>query len=121
VEVEIDMFPLPRICPSSVIRRLPARLLLRVVLLCIGSLLRVPYTSILKLSLLFFSVVAGLDIPIFGGIAIDRMDIRDNLVRRYEPFVEGQHTPVEWPLAIRNIILDAPNILCNQRGIRWSW
>ena len=41
--------------------------------------------------------------------------------RRYEPFAEGQHTPVERPLTIPNIILDAFDLLFNQRGIRWSW
>ncbi len=42
-------------------------------------------------------------------------------LRRYEPFTEGQHTPVERPLTIPNIILDAFDLQCNQRGIRWSW
>ena len=41
--------------------------------------------------------------------------------RRYEPFAEGQHTPVERPLTIPNVILDAFDLLCNHRGIRWSW
>ncbi len=41
--------------------------------------------------------------------------------RRYEPFAEGQHTPIERPLTIPNIILDAFDLLSNQRGIRWSW
>ncbi|KAH9059498.1 hypothetical protein EDB87DRAFT_1684577 [Lactarius vividus] len=41
--------------------------------------------------------------------------------RRYEPFAEGHHTPVERPLTIPNIILDAFDLLSNQRGIRWSW
>ena len=42
-------------------------------------------------------------------------------LRRYEPFAEGQHTPVERPLTIPNVILDAFDLLFNQRGIRWSW
>ena len=41
--------------------------------------------------------------------------------RRYEPIAEGQHTPVERPLTIPNVILDAFELLCNQRGIGWSW
>ncbi|KAH9005625.1 hypothetical protein EDB86DRAFT_3071396 [Lactarius hatsudake] len=41
--------------------------------------------------------------------------------RRYEPFAEGQHTPVERPLTVPNIILDAFDLQFNQRGIRWSW
>ena len=41
--------------------------------------------------------------------------------RRYEPFAEGQHTPVGRPLTIPNVILDAFELLCNQRGIGWSW
>jgi hypothetical protein len=42
-------------------------------------------------------------------------------LRRYEPFAEGQHALVERPLTIPNIILDTFDLLCNQRGIRWSW
>ncbi|KAH9022942.1 hypothetical protein EDB85DRAFT_2119593 [Lactarius pseudohatsudake] len=42
-------------------------------------------------------------------------------LRRYEPFAEGQHDPVERPLTIPNVLLDACDLLCNQRGIRWSW
>jgi hypothetical protein len=34
---------------------------------------------------------------------------------------EGQHTPIERPLTITNIILDSIDLLFNQRGIRWSW
>ena len=41
--------------------------------------------------------------------------------RRYEPFVEGQHTPVERPLTVPNVLLDAFDLQCNQRGIGWSW
>ncbi|KAF8271416.1 hypothetical protein EI94DRAFT_1720550 [Lactarius quietus] len=42
-------------------------------------------------------------------------------LRRYEPFAEGQHTPVERPLTIPNVIFDSVDLLFNQRGIRWSW
>jgi len=42
-------------------------------------------------------------------------------LRRYEPFAEGQHNPVERPLTIPNILLDSFDLVCNQRGIRWSW
>ncbi|KAH9019080.1 hypothetical protein EDB85DRAFT_585567 [Lactarius pseudohatsudake] len=41
--------------------------------------------------------------------------------RRYEPFKEGQHTLVERPLTVPNIILDAFDLHFNHRGIRWSW
>ncbi|KAH9041484.1 hypothetical protein EDB83DRAFT_2641863 [Lactarius deliciosus] len=41
--------------------------------------------------------------------------------RRYEPFAEGQRTPVERPLTVPNVILDAFDLQFNQRGIRWSW
>ncbi|KAH9059500.1 hypothetical protein EDB87DRAFT_759986 [Lactarius vividus] len=41
--------------------------------------------------------------------------------RRYEPFAEGQHIPVERPLTIPNIMLDAFDLQFNHRGIRWSW
>ena len=42
-------------------------------------------------------------------------------LKRYEPFTEGQKIPVERPLTIPNILLDAFELQCNQRGIRWSW
>ena len=42
-------------------------------------------------------------------------------LRRYEPFAEGQDTPVERPLTIPNVLLDAFDLTCNPRGIRWSW
>ena len=42
-------------------------------------------------------------------------------LRRYEPFAEGQGTPVERPLTIPNVLLDAFDLMCNPRGIRWSW
>ncbi|KAN0128427.1 hypothetical protein V8E53_013816 [Lactarius tabidus] len=42
-------------------------------------------------------------------------------LKRYEPFAEGQSTPVERPLTIPNVILDSSDLIFNQRGIRWSW
>ena len=42
-------------------------------------------------------------------------------MRRYEPLAEGQHSPTERPLTIPNIILDTFDLLCGQRGIRWSY
>ena len=42
-------------------------------------------------------------------------------LRRYEPLAEGQHTPVERPLTISNVIFDSLDLIFNQRGIRWSW
>jgi Membrane bound O-acyl transferase family len=41
-------------------------------------------------------------------------------LRRYEP-PKGQDTPLERPLSIPNILLDAFDLLCNPRGIGWSW
>ncbi|KAI0302795.1 hypothetical protein B0F90DRAFT_1809736 [Multifurca ochricompacta] len=34
---------------------------------------------------------------------------------------KGQKTPVERPLSFGNVLLDAFDLLCNQRGIGWSW
>jgi len=43
-------------------------------------------------------------------------------LRRYNPPVEGQHpAPVERPLSIPNVLLDALDLTCNLRGIGWSW
>jgi Membrane bound O-acyl transferase family len=43
-------------------------------------------------------------------------------LRRYNPPVEGQHaTPIERPLSIPNLLLDAFDLICNKRGIGWSW
>src|SRR6266404_6867544 len=41
--------------------------------------------------------------------------------KRYEPLTEGQQIPVERPLTIPNVLLDAFELQCNVRGIRWSW
>ena len=41
-------------------------------------------------------------------------------LRRYE-LPEGQETPVERPLSVANILVDAFDLLWNQRGIGWSW
>jgi hypothetical protein len=36
--------------------------------------------------------------------------------------VEGQHVaPIERPLSIPNVLLDALDLICNLRGIGWSW
>ena len=41
-------------------------------------------------------------------------------LRRYElPEVRG--TPVERPLSVANVLVDAFDLLWNQRGIGWSW
>jgi hypothetical protein len=42
-------------------------------------------------------------------------------LRRYNPPVEGQHAPIERPLSIPNVLLDALDLICNLRGIGWSW
>ena len=42
-------------------------------------------------------------------------------LRRYEPPTEGQHDFVERPLSIPNVLLDAFDLICNKRGIGWSW
>jgi hypothetical protein len=43
-------------------------------------------------------------------------------LRRYNPPVEGQHaTPIERPLSIPNLLLDAFDLTWNKRGIGWSW
>ena len=41
-------------------------------------------------------------------------------LRRYEQ-PKDQGTPVERPLSVSNILLDAFDLFCNQRGIGWSW
>jgi hypothetical protein len=41
-------------------------------------------------------------------------------LRKYE-WPEGQDTPVERPLSITNVLLDALDLFFNQRGIGWSW
>jgi len=42
-------------------------------------------------------------------------------LRRYEPPIEGQRAFVERPLSVSNVLLDAFDLLCNKRGIGWSW
>ena len=43
-------------------------------------------------------------------------------LRRYEPPTgEGQHALVERALSIPNVLLDAFDLMCNKRGIGWSW
>jgi hypothetical protein len=43
-------------------------------------------------------------------------------LRRYNPPVEGQYaTPIERPLTIPNVLLDALDLMFNMRGIGWSW
>ncbi|KAI0267189.1 hypothetical protein BGY98DRAFT_1084902 [Russula aff. rugulosa BPL654] len=42
-------------------------------------------------------------------------------LRRYNPPVDGQHAPIERPLSIPNVLLDALDLICNLRGIGWSW
>jgi hypothetical protein len=45
-------------------------------------------------------------------------------LRRYDllPVEGGQHaTPVERPLSIPTILLDSLDLMCNLRGIGWSW
>ena len=41
--------------------------------------------------------------------------------RRYGSLAKDESTPVERPRTIPNVILDAFDLLCNQRGIGWSW
>jgi hypothetical protein len=41
-------------------------------------------------------------------------------LRRYE-LQKGQDTPVERRLSISNVLLDAFDLIINQRGIGWSW
>ena len=41
-------------------------------------------------------------------------------LRRYE-LPKGQDTPLERPLSFPTILLDAFDLLCNPRGIGWSW
>ncbi|KAH9958220.1 hypothetical protein BC827DRAFT_1136615 [Russula dissimulans] len=42
-------------------------------------------------------------------------------LRRYERPAEWQHAPVERELSIPNVLLGGFDLLCNQRGIGWSW
>jgi len=43
-------------------------------------------------------------------------------LRRCYPPVEGRYAaPIERPLSIPNVLLDAFDLLCNPRGIGWSW
>ena len=42
-------------------------------------------------------------------------------LRRYEPPIEGQRAFVERPLSVSNVLLDAFDLVCNKRGIGWSW
>jgi hypothetical protein len=43
-------------------------------------------------------------------------------LRKYElPKDEGSDILIERPLSIPNILLDAFDLFCNQRGIGWSW
>ena len=43
-------------------------------------------------------------------------------LRRYNPPVEGQQAaPIERPLTIQNVLLDAFDLMFNLRGIGWSW
>jgi Membrane bound O-acyl transferase family len=41
-------------------------------------------------------------------------------LRKYE-WPEGQDTPVERPLSVANVLLDALDLFFNHRGIGWSW
>jgi Membrane bound O-acyl transferase family len=41
-------------------------------------------------------------------------------LRKYE-LPEGQDAPVERPLSVANVLLDALDLFFNQRGIGWSW
>ena len=41
-------------------------------------------------------------------------------LRRYE-LPEGRSSPVERPLSVSNVLIDAFDLLCNQQGIGWSW
>jgi len=41
-------------------------------------------------------------------------------IRKYE-VKEDQDAPVERELTVPNVLLDAFDLFCNQRGIRWSW
>ena len=41
-------------------------------------------------------------------------------LRRYE-LPEGRDSPVERPLSVSNVLIDAFDLLCNQQGIGWSW
>jgi hypothetical protein len=41
-------------------------------------------------------------------------------LRKYE-WPEGLDTPVERPLSVTNVLLDAFDLFFNQRGIGWSW
>ncbi|KAH9997355.1 hypothetical protein BJV77DRAFT_1059170 [Russula vinacea] len=43
-------------------------------------------------------------------------------LRRYDlPAKDHAVTPVERPLSIPNVLLDALDLICNLRGIGWSW
>src|SRR5579863_3699389 len=41
-------------------------------------------------------------------------------LRKYE-LQDGQDTPIERPLSVANVLLDALDLFFNQRGIGWSW
>ncbi|KAH9965538.1 hypothetical protein BGW80DRAFT_1344687, partial [Lactifluus volemus] len=42
-------------------------------------------------------------------------------LQRYQPFSTGPNTLVKRPLSIPNVLLDASDLVFNQRGIGWSW
>ena len=42
-------------------------------------------------------------------------------LRRFNPPIEGQHAPIERPLSIPKVLLDALDLIFNLRGIGWSW
>ena len=42
-------------------------------------------------------------------------------LRRYESLANGPNAPVERRLSVTNVLLDAFDLVCNQRGIGWSW
>jgi len=42
-------------------------------------------------------------------------------IRKYELKKSQDDAPVERELTVPNVLLDAFDLFCNQRGIRWSW
>jgi len=52
--------------------------------------------------------------------SLERALVKEPLTK-YEPPSEGPHALVERPLSIPNVLLDAFDLMCDKRGIGWSW
>ncbi|KAH9954276.1 hypothetical protein BC827DRAFT_1143989 [Russula dissimulans] len=57
---------------------------------------------------------------LFMGLRSFEWTFMKKPIRKYE-LRKGQDAPVERELTIPNVLLDALDLFCNQRGIGWSW